>query len=165
MSGQSSDLPKILVRTVDAFALSGGVILALVVLVNVLATVMNALSIGFAGDFELTEMGVAMAAFCFLPMCQRDGAHVAADIFTQNLGEAPRRLLEQVATLVSLIIAIILLWRMSYGFWDQWRYGYQTAILQLPHWLAYIPILLSLALWSLVALLQFGAGLKGNAHD
>lgn len=165
MSDQTTKLPKFLIVIVDVFALMGGLLLALIVLVNVAATVLNALSIGFAGDFELTEMGVAMAIFCFLPLCQRDSAHVAADIFTQNLGAGPRHILTQVATLISLIISLILLWRMSFGFLDQWRYGYQTAILQLPHWLAYIPILLSLALWSLIALLQLGTGRSGKSHD
>ncbi|MCF4098239.1 TRAP transporter small permease [Maritalea mediterranea] len=155
----------VLHRAVDGLALLGGALLVGVILVNVWATLLNALAIGFAGDFELTEMGVAIAVFCFLPLCQRDGAHLAADIFTQRLGERPRRLLQQVATLVSLLIATLLLWRMSFGLVDQWRYGYQTAILQLPHWVAFVPILASLFLWSLVALVQLGTGIKDASHD
>lgn len=154
MSNHAENLPTFIVRAVDGLSLSGGIVLVLVVLVNVLATLLNALSIGFAGDFELTEMGIAIAVFCFLPLCQRDGAHVAADIFTQGLAAPARHFLQHVATLISLLIAVLLLWRMSYGFIDQWQYGYQTAILQLPHWAAYIPILLALLLWGIVALLQ-----------
>ncbi|WP_424981336.1 TRAP transporter small permease [Maritalea sp. S77] len=154
MSDQNYSLPPLIYRVVDALALVGGFVLALVVLINVLATVMNAIGIGFAGDFELTEMGVAVAAFCFLPLCQRDGAHVAADIFTQKLAQPARSFLQHVATFISLLIALLLLWRMSFGLIDQWRYGYQTAILQLPHWAAFVPILFSLFLWSCVALLQ-----------
>lgn len=154
MPNHTNNLPIFIVRAVDALALFGGGILVLVVLVNVLATLLNALTIGFAGDFELTEMGIAITVFCFLPLCQRDGAHVAADIFTQGLGAGVRTFLQHIATFISLLIALMLLWRMSYGFIDQWQYGYQTAILQLPHWAAYVPILLALLLWSVVALLQ-----------
>jgi len=160
MSDQNYSLPPLISGAVDALALIGGCVLVAVVLINVLATGMNAVGIGFAGDFELTEMGVAVAAFCFLPLCQRDGAHVAADIFTQKLARQARDFLQHVATFISLMIALLLLWRMSFGLMDQWRYGYQTAILQLPHWAAFVPILLSLLLWSGVALLQLTALFK-----
>lgn len=154
MSDQNYSLPSLISGAVDSLALLGGFVLVVVVLINVLAAGMNAVGIGFAGDFELTEMGIAVAAFCFLPLCQRDGAHVAADIFTQKLARPARDFLQHVATFISLVIALLLLWRMSFGLMDQWRYGYQTAILQLPHWAAFVPILLSLLLWSNVALLQ-----------
>ena len=42
----------------------------------------------FPGDFELTEMGVAVAAFSFLPYCQLTGANVTADIFTSGASRA-----------------------------------------------------------------------------
>ncbi len=51
MPNHTSNLPIFIVRAVDALALGGGVILVLVVLVNVLATLLNALTIGFAGRF------------------------------------------------------------------------------------------------------------------
>ncbi len=91
------------------------------------------------------------------------GAHVAADIFTQGLGAAARHFLQHIATFISLLIAVLLLWRMSFGLLDQWQYGYQTAILQLPHWVAYVPILFSLLLWGIVALLQLMAVFRKSA--
>ena len=62
-----------------------GTSLVAVVGVN-LVSVIGAATIGkaFPGDFEMTEMGVAIAAFSFLPYCQIAGLNVTADIFTAN---------------------------------------------------------------------------------
>jgi TRAP-type C4-dicarboxylate transport system permease small subunit len=40
---------------------------------------------------------------------------------------------------------------MYFGLLDQKAYDYTTAILQIPHWLAFVPILISLALLALAA--------------
>ncbi len=55
-------------------------------------------------------------------------------------------------SLVALGFALLLLWRMYYGMLDQRDYGYTTAILQVPIWCAFVPILISLALLALAAL-------------
>jgi TRAP-type C4-dicarboxylate transport system permease small subunit len=40
---------------------------------------------------------------------------------------------------------------MYFGMLDQKAYNYTTAILQFPHWVAFIPILISLALLAIAA--------------
>ena len=42
---------------------------------------------------------------------------------------------------------------MFFGMLDQKSYGYTTAIVQFPHWIAFIPILISLGLLAAAALL------------
>ena len=76
--------PSRLARVViELWALLGGGVLCAVVLINVYSTVMGALfSAPFPGDFEMTEVGIAVAVFAFLPYCQITGANVTADIFT-----------------------------------------------------------------------------------
>jgi TRAP-type C4-dicarboxylate transport system permease small subunit len=58
-----------------------------------------------------------------------------------------------VASIVALGFSLLLLWRMFNGMLDQKAYGYTTTILQFPHWLAFIPILISLALLAIASLI------------
>ncbi len=134
----------VLASTVWAYA--GGAVLLAVVLVNVVSVVGGIFFKPFPGDFELTEVGVAIAAFSFLPYCQLTGANVTADIFTSK---APARIVGLLASLwavVAALFAALLLWRMYDGLLSQKEYGYTTAILQIPVWTVYVPILVSLLL-------------------
>ena len=66
-------------RLITGWALLGGVVLVGVTLVNAYSIVAGAVvNKPFPGDFELTEMGSAIAAFCFLPYCQLIGANEGA---------------------------------------------------------------------------------------
>ena len=60
------------------------------------------------------------------------------------------------ATELALGFALLLAWRMWEGMLDQREYDYTTTILQFPHWLAFIPILISLALLAVAALMTLG---------
>jgi TRAP-type C4-dicarboxylate transport system permease small subunit len=141
-----------LARTViNAWALLGGVVLLLVVIVNVLSIVGAVVWQPFPGDFELTEVGVAVAVFAFLPYCQLTYSNVTADIFTSWLPQRPVAVLSIIASLVALAFSLFLLSRMYYGMLDQVAFNYTTAILQIPHWIAFVPILLSLALLAVAA--------------
>lgn len=131
---------------VDGWAVAGGLVLMLVVGVNVLSVIGNIFWKPFPGDFELTEMGVAIAAFSFLPFCQFHGTNVTADIFTSRASPRWISAFGALASFVALLFAGLLLWRMFDGMLSQKEYGYTTAILQLPIWVAYVPILVSLAL-------------------
>lgn len=138
-------------RLAVIWALAGGVVLTAVVAVNVLAVLGGITGIAFPGDFELTEIGVAVAAFMFLPFCQMTGANVTADIFTA--GASPRWIagFALLASLVAFGFALLLLWRMQAGLADQKAYGYVTAILQVPIWWGFVPILISLGLLAAAA--------------
>lgn len=136
---------------ITGWALLGGITLVAVVLMNVLSVAGAVVWRPFPGDFEMTEIGVAVAAFAFLPYCQLTGANVTADIFT---AWAPGRWVagfSLLAALVALAFSLLLLWRMYFGLLDQKAYGYTTAILQFPHWVAFVPILISLALLAVAA--------------
>lgn len=136
---------------VTAWAILGGGLLLLVVLVNVGAVMAAIAGLSLPGDFELTEMGVAVAAFAFLPYCQLTRSNVTADIFTQTIGPRFIAFLNLLASAVALGFSLLLLWRMLAGLQDQKLYNYETSILQIPVWLAYIPVLISLALLALAA--------------
>ncbi|WP_286132814.1 TRAP transporter small permease subunit [Labrenzia sp. DG1229] len=98
-------------------------------------------------------MGVAVAVFSFLPYCQLVGANVSADIFTSGASRRMIAFFTLLGSLVALGFALLLIWRMYFGMLDQKEYDYTTTILQIPHWIAFIPILISLALLAVAAFL------------
>lgn len=139
-----------------------------VILMNVISIVGALFGRPFPGDFEMTEVGVAVAAFSFLPFCQITGANVTADIFTSRASPRVIASTRLVASIVALLFALLLLWRMYLGMLDQRTYGYTTAILQFPIWQAFLPILVSLALLALASLTtmieNFRVLTKGDHH-
>ena len=140
-------------RVINAWAILGGLALLAVVLMNGISVVGAAFGKPFPGDFELTQVGVAIAVFAFLPYCQLSGANVTADIFTDGASDRTVAIFKLLGALVALGFSALLLWRMSVGMLDQLNYGYTTSILRFPHWIAYAINLVSLALLSIAALL------------
>ncbi|MBT9385090.1 TRAP transporter small permease [Pseudooceanicola sp. CBS1P-1] len=139
-------------RIVTFWALLGGALLLIVVALNMASVIAGIFGAPLPGDFELTEMGVAVAAFAFLPYCQITGANVTADIFTSGASPRVIAFLSLIGALVALAFSALLIWRMYAGLLDQKAYDYTTAILQVPHWWAFVPILASLGLLALSAL-------------
>jgi TRAP-type C4-dicarboxylate transport system permease small subunit len=151
---------KLLDVLIHGWAMFGGLMLICVVLINFFSAVGAAIWQPIPGDLELTEMGVAVAVFAFLPYCQLTAANVSADIFTLHASEKTVAVLRALGNFVALLFAVILLWRMSYGAINQYTYSYSTSILRLPHWLAFLPILVSLILLTLSALMTLRQNLQ-----
>lgn len=132
----------------------GGLLLIGIVLMTAYSATSNLLfNSPIAGDFEIVEMGVALAVFAFLPFCQLTKANVSVDIFTMRAGPRARVLMSLLASLVAILFAILLLWRMSIGMSDYREYEEYTAILGVPIWMAFPPILFSLFLLALASLI------------
>lgn len=140
-------------RIITGWAIFGGCVLLAVVLMNTYSVIGNQFAMPFPGDFEMTEIGIAIAAFTFLPYCQLTGANVTADIFTSRASPRWLALFSLAASVVALGFSILLLWRMYAGMLDQREYGYETAILQFPNWLGWIPVLISLVLLIIACLI------------
>lgn len=146
-------LHSLVLRICTGWALLGGLVLVAVVGVN-LVSVIGAATIGkaFPGDFEMTEMGVAIAAFSFLPYCQIAGLNVTADIFTANASRSLLAFFTLLAAIVALLFGGLMLRQMYLGLLDQRAYEYTTTILQVPVWWGFAPCLVSLALLILAAI-------------
>jgi TRAP-type C4-dicarboxylate transport system permease small subunit len=146
---------------IEIWALAGGCVLLALVLMNVESVVASAVwGAPFPGDFEMTQVGVAVAAFAFLPYCQLTGANVTADIFTSGVSKRWEAIFALAASLLALGFALLLAWRMWAGMLDQRAYDYTTTILQFPHWIAFIPILISLALLAVAAVMTLSAAAR-----
>ncbi len=150
---------------IDAWALLGGVILLAVVAMNLASVVGGMVWIPFPGDFELTQVGVAVAAFAFLPYCELTGTNVTADIFTSGAGRRTLSVFKLLASVVALFFSLLLLWRMYGGLLDQKEYNYITAILQVPIWVVFVPILVSLSLLVAAAAITLSENVRGVAEQ
>ena len=140
-------------KLISVWALVGGLILLSVVSLNIGSIIGGIVLIHVPGDFELTQIGVAVAVFCFLPYCQLYKHNVTADIFTFWANNKMILLLRIGGAVIALLFSILLLWRMTDGMLDQKKYAYTTAILQFPVWMAFIPILISLCLLAMASIM------------
>ena len=141
-------------RVVEGWALAGGFVLLGVALMTTWSAA-SSLLFGrpLPGDFELTEIFVAVSVFAFLPYCQLSNANVAADLFTARAGPRTVAALGLLASLLALAISMLLAWRTWAGLLDYQRYVETTAILKIPIWTAYVPALASLLLLALACLI------------
>ena len=141
-----------------AFALLGGVIVALVAGLTVVSVVGRwAFATPIPGDVELVQLGTASALALFLPYCQLHGSHLIVDIFTVRSGAVLHRWLDAFAHVVAAAVLALLAVRAAWGV-ESLRAAAETSmVLGVPLWLAYAPMVPSLALAALIALLRLRA--------
>jgi TRAP-type C4-dicarboxylate transport system permease small subunit len=166
-SGYSYSVSRFFRKAIEIWALAGGVVLLGVVLANAFSLFGNIMfHQPVPGDFEIVEVGVAIAVFAFLPYCQLTDANVTADIFTAGAGPRTVAVLSIIASLIALGFSVLLLWRMGLGLISYRRYEEVTMVFQFPIWIAYIPILISLVLLIIAAVITLTQGRNtSNATD
>jgi TRAP-type C4-dicarboxylate transport system permease small subunit len=148
------------------WALGGGLLIAFVVAANTWSVVSDKLfATPLPGVYEIAQVGVGVAMFMFLPYCQITGANVTADIFTAGLSRRWQAVLTALGCALATAFAGLLLWRMYYGLIDFQIYRETTAIYQFPHWIAFIPILISLALLVVSAAVNFFEAASGQVVE
>ena len=137
-------------------ALFGGFTLLVMVCVNVSSIFGRVLfSSPLLGDFELVEMGCAVAIFSFLPLCHLKNGNVIVDFFSSRFPIWIQGFLDSLSHLLFGIVASIFTWRMLLGLDDMLRYNEQTMLLKLPVWIAFVPGIFSFFLLSLVCFYSF----------
>jgi len=131
---------------------AGAVMLAVAVTVT-LSVTMRYIGIGgIRGDFEIVEMGCGIAAFLFLPLCQRKGNHVMVDIFSMAFPQRTRTILDQLWEILFCCGWVIISWRVAYGLIDMFDYNDRSMLLRMPTWIIYGFALFGLGLSALTAL-------------
>jgi TRAP-type C4-dicarboxylate transport system permease small subunit len=141
-------------RAIEGWALLGGVVLLFVALMTTWSAFTGwVFGKPLPGDFELTEVLVAISVFSMLPYCQLTGANVTADLFTARAGPRTVAGLELFSALLALAVALLLAWRTWAGMQDYRQFIETTAILKIPIWWAYVPAFASLVLLALACLI------------
>lgn len=143
------------------FAALGGLTLLAMMLVTVASVALRG-TVGrpIPGDFELIEIGSAIAIFCFLPWCQVTRGNVLVDFFTQRSGLRTNHLLEALGDLLYCLIAALLMWRLIHGGIEMRAYGEQSMVLRVPIWWSFLVIIPAMALLTLTCALTTLGHLK-----
>ncbi|PIE16720.1 MAG: hypothetical protein CSA68_01360 [Rhodobacterales bacterium] len=109
-----------------ALAYGGGALLvgmALVTVLSVLGRRLVGLGLGpIPGDFELVELGCAIAVFAFLPLAQLKRSHVTVDVFLTRLPPRLFVLLGLLGDALMTLASAVILWRFWLGFGEKFPY-------------------------------------------
>ena len=120
------------------------------------------------GDFELVEIGAAVAVFSFLPWCQLNRGHVTVDILVRAMPGKAEQWFELIGNIVITVIAFVITWRLwmgmgerltwfSQGTRDLLGFGFKpfsvetTFILGMPTWYGYALSMVGAMLFCLVS--------------
>lgn len=128
-------------RGAAGLAFCGGAILVGIALTTVISIIGRALiPIGLApirGDFELVEIGVAIAVFGFLPWCQLNRGHITVDIFLINAPRFVWNLTTLAGDIAITVVALVMTWRLWLGLADKLSSSETTFALGIPVWIGF----------------------------
>src|SRR5512145_3088510 len=93
-----------------------------------------------AGDFELVQVGCAVAVAAFLPYCQLRRGNIIVDFFTVRAGPRVQAALDALGALLLAAVMALLAWRTAAGMLTVKAAGEITMIVGFPVWLGYAAI-------------------------
>ena len=153
-------LGRVLNTVAIALAIFGGLVLIAIVAINFLSIVGRFLfSSPLVGDFELVEMGCAVAISAFLPLCHLRNGNVIVDFVTGGLSARARETMDALSALAYGLIAGFFTWRMIFGGRDMFHYNEETMLLQVPIWIPFVPVVISFFILSICCFYTSAIGL------
>jgi TRAP-type C4-dicarboxylate transport system permease small subunit len=148
-------LNRALLKVATFCAYLGGVIVSAIGIMSVISIVGR--STGgkpIQGDFELVEIGTAVAGSLFLPYCQASGGHIVVDFFTLRAGPATKRWLDRLGCLLMAAMFLAVGWRAIYGAIGLYSTGETSMLMSIPTWLGYAGVVPGTLIAGLIALAQ-----------
>jgi TRAP-type C4-dicarboxylate transport system permease small subunit len=152
-------LERALERACTWLAAAGGVVMLAFTAASV-ASIISRSVFGspLVGDFELTERGTAIAVFAMLPYCHLRGGNVVVDMFVGMFAPAVRSFLAVLCDVLFAIVAGLMTWRLALGGINQYQFNDMSMMLQIPTWWMFVPIVVSMALLTLVCVARAARG-------
>lgn len=151
-------------RMADSFAMLGGIVLAIVVLITTtnafgfiadrIAGVFGKDVPGLSGYEDVVRLAISAAALLFFPFCQLNRGHVAVDLFVRGCRYPVRRALDRLWLALICGTAWFLAYWMVFGLLEKRSDNALAGVISWVEWPFYIPGILSLILWGCVALSQ-----------
>ena len=128
-------VPRILETIAKILALVGGTV-ALVIAVVVVASVLTRwlFSTPIPGDFELAQIGTAVAVFAFLPYCQVVRGNIMVDTFTAHLPARLRWRIDGIWDLVYAAAMAFVAVCLTRGTVDTFASHEVSMVLRIPVW-------------------------------
>lgn len=162
---------RILARVAAIWALCGGVLLLAITLVtswNAGAFLLARLGLpvqGLPGYEDFVRLTVSAAALMFFPWCQLRRGHVAVELFVSALPPWLRSGLDRLWLALMGLLALFLGYWMVLGGLETYLDGASSSILAWPEWPFYVPGIVSLVLWAMIALRQAAYGARMEEPD
>jgi TRAP-type C4-dicarboxylate transport system permease small subunit len=150
----------------ERVALAGGVLMIAVAAMVTLSVAIRSPLIGGSGvpgDFELVQMGTAVAAFTFLAVCQARRGNIFVDTFTAWLPLRFQNTLDAVWDVVYALMMAVIAWRLLVGAMGEFSTGTTTMVLGFPTGYAITACGVLAVLVSIVAFV--GAFARFNTQD
>ncbi|MBJ7538572.1 TRAP transporter small permease [Marinomonas transparens] len=157
---------SILGRLSNIFALTGGFIMLILAAVTV-ASIIGRTTMGqsIEGDYEITEMGLAMAVFLFLPECYLRKGHVIVDLFTSACKPSTLHTLEVISNIIFTLVSFTFAYRMSLSGFEAYDYLEQSMLLELPTWWTFIVGVICMSLCGLCGLYRLFTTFRGGNNE
>jgi TRAP-type C4-dicarboxylate transport system permease small subunit len=140
-------------RVTEALALLGGAMLVAITLMSV-ASITGRWLFGkpLMGDFELVQLGAAVAIASFLPFTQLQRNNIIVDFFTAKLNPSLQAVLDAFGSLLLAAMLALFAWRTAVGAATVKAAGETSMIMGVPLWYGYALMVPGLALTVLVAI-------------
>jgi TRAP-type C4-dicarboxylate transport system permease small subunit len=148
-----SAVGRALDRASRGFALAGGALFTALTLLSLYSIGMrNLIGSPIMGDWEMVQMGCAVAIAACFPMCQMRNGHILVDFFTLRAGRKTRKRLDALGALVLAVMMALLAWRTAVGAIDAFAHNETSMLMELPTWWGYAAMVPSFVLASLAAI-------------
>jgi TRAP-type C4-dicarboxylate transport system permease small subunit len=143
------------------FAYAGGAVVATIGIMSAVSIIGRALwSRPITGDFELVEIGIAVAGSLFLAYCQITAGNIFVDIFTIRASKSAKAWMDRFGALLMGTMFALVGWRCSIGMTEIRHSGETSMLMGFPIWIGYVGVLPGITLAAITAFAQ-GLGLIG----
>ena len=148
-------------RITTGWALFGGFIFCAIVLMSIVSIVGRKLfSAPIQCDMELLQMGSAIGAAAFLPLCEVYDHHIKVDAFTNGLSARARAWLDVMGHGLLAFMGALLTWRTALYAVSAKETMEVSALLLVPLWWPVSLLVPSFLLLTLTALARLGISLR-----
>ena len=107
---------RLLYGVSKALAIFGGLLAcAMAALVTLSVAGRYLFNLPVPGDYDIVAIMSGCAIFAFLPYCQLTRGNIVVDFFTNRAPDRIKSGLDALGTVLYLVVAILLAWRLVYG--------------------------------------------------
>ena len=146
------------------WAILGGIVILLIVAVttaNVGAFAIDRVARYFGSTFpalpgyeDFVRLAISCAALMFFPYCQLNRGHVFVDLLASRMSPGVKRALDTITLTLTVFLAVFLAYWMVLGMFETRADKAVSRVLGWLEWPFYIPGIVSLLLWALIAIAQ-----------
>lgn len=122
-------------RAATGLAMLGGFTFCALIVMSIISIVgRKLLATPVQGDVEMMQMGAAIGAAAFLPLCELHDNNIKVDALTSWMGGRSRAALDTVAHFLLTVAAGAITWRTGMSVMDAYSSGEVSTLLSVPVW-------------------------------